>query len=854
MDVTVTARHTSVSDRFRRHLEEKVEKVEQLCNGCYRVDAVVSEEKNPRQTSLSHRIELTVHSRGPVVRGEACAADPYAALDLALDKLYERLRRARDRRKVHHGRHAPESLTHASARWEGMDLETPRGRAPRGHQRRRARPARGRARQHAAAGRRAGRRGRTRRRTTTLDGSPVEIREKTHPAVPMTVEQALYEMELVGHDFYLFVDAATGAPSAMYRRKGWSYGVIRLADRASAEAHGRGDRDDRAPTAAAGRRRPTAADAACRRRRQPPARTSTTATGDRARRPRSPGRGRRARAVAPVGAGGPCCGGAPTDDDQPGRGGPYRPGRAAARPGPQPGPATDRGHVRRLVERIGALQIDSVNVVARAHLLPVRSRLGRLPARGAGRGDLRRARPPPRRLGVLGPRGVLRRRRGAVGAALADAPRRGGRLGRDGRGRPPPARAARGGARGASRTARSPPGSSSCSSSRPRERRTDGWGWNWSDVKRAVEYAFWAGRVASAGRTEQFERRYALPERVWPAGAAHHAAARARGGRRRPRRPRRPGARRGHRRRPARPLPPAAGPAAPGRAARPGGRPPGPGPGGAAGGAPDAPAARVAPRRRDRARGGCPSGRARCWRRSTRSSGSARAPSGCSGSGTGWRSTSPPHKRVHGYYVLPFLHRGRLVARVDLKADRARRRPRGPLRLGRARPRRGRRARAGRRSWPRSGPGWAASDVEVDPVGDLAAALAQAVGAGGRGPARRARLTGAGGPGRRVYHAARGNHRPHAAGGRGQDRQAPRKDRRPGQRHRGRLRRHERRGAARRRPTASGPGSPTAPASTRCCRRPSPPCARRASARSGSAASTCSSWAVPRCTWATSPR
>ena len=115
MDVTVTARHTTVSDRFRRHLEEKVEKVEQLCPGCHRVDAVVSEEKNPRQTSLSHRIELTVHSRSPVVRGEACAADPYAALDLALAKLYERLRRARDRRKVHHGRHRPVAVHEATA-------------------------------------------------------------------------------------------------------------------------------------------------------------------------------------------------------------------------------------------------------------------------------------------------------------------------------------------------------------------------------------------------------------------------------------------------------------------------------------------------------------------------------------------------------------------------------------------------------------------------------------------------------------------------------------------------------------------------------------------------------------------
>jgi hypothetical protein len=187
---------------------------------------VVSEEKNPRQTSASHRIELTVHSRGPVVRGEACAGDPYAALDLALGKLYERLRRARDRRKVHHGRHAPESLTHASARWEGLDLDSGRELSSTtavngtgGHLNGTAVEAG----QDDADP------------MDELDGSPVEIREKVHPAVPMTVEQALYEMELVGHDFYLFVDAATGQPSAMYRRKGWSYGVIRLSDTAGEE-------------------------------------------------------------------------------------------------------------------------------------------------------------------------------------------------------------------------------------------------------------------------------------------------------------------------------------------------------------------------------------------------------------------------------------------------------------------------------------------------------------------------------------------------------------------------------------------------------------------------------------------
>jgi ribosomal subunit interface protein len=237
MDVTVTARHTHVSDRFRRHLEEKVEKVEQLCPRCHRIDAVVSEEKNPRQNSASHRIELTVHSRGPVVRGEACAGDPYAALDLALAKLYERLRRARDRRKVHHGRHAPESLTHASARWEGLDLEAGRGLPPVGAAVNGSTlNGSGADHSHEPAGAVSEAPGAEQPEPVDeLDGSPVEIREKVHPAVPMTVEQALYEMELVGHDFYLFVDAATGRPSALYRRKGWSYGVIRLSDDAAAE-------------------------------------------------------------------------------------------------------------------------------------------------------------------------------------------------------------------------------------------------------------------------------------------------------------------------------------------------------------------------------------------------------------------------------------------------------------------------------------------------------------------------------------------------------------------------------------------------------------------------------------------
>lgn len=193
MEIVVKGRHTEVPDRFRRHVGEKLVKVERLDPKVVRVDVEVSAERNRRQSPVAQRIEITCHSRGPVIRAEAAADDPYAALDVAYSKLESRLRRAADRRRVHYGSRTPTSVASATAELATDHPEPELVEA-----------------------------------TVDIDDGPLVIRQKTHAAAPMSLDQALYEMELVGHDFFLFVDSDSGYPSVVYRRRGYDYGVIRL--------------------------------------------------------------------------------------------------------------------------------------------------------------------------------------------------------------------------------------------------------------------------------------------------------------------------------------------------------------------------------------------------------------------------------------------------------------------------------------------------------------------------------------------------------------------------------------------------------------------------------------------------
>jgi ribosomal subunit interface protein len=200
MEVVVTGRHCEVSDRFREHVSEKLGRLEKHDHRIQRVQVEVALEKNPRQHDRSTKVELTAFSKGPVIRAEAAAEDKMGALDLALDKMQAQMRRAADRRRVHKGRNTHVSVGEALASLPEAE-EPPEDDSVVEHQ---VGPI-----------------------TVTGDG-PLVVREKSHNAAPMTLDQALYEMELVGHDFYLYVDKESERPSVVYRRRGYDYGVISL--------------------------------------------------------------------------------------------------------------------------------------------------------------------------------------------------------------------------------------------------------------------------------------------------------------------------------------------------------------------------------------------------------------------------------------------------------------------------------------------------------------------------------------------------------------------------------------------------------------------------------------------------
>ncbi len=202
MEIVVRGRNVVVPEHYRQHVAEKLSKSERYDHKIVRVDVELQHERNPRQNGSCQHVEITCRTRGPVVRSEACADDFYKALDIAAERLERRLSQAADRRRVHHGRRTPRSVAEETAELAAFvaSVNGTNG-----------------AHDDVAS--------------DELDRGPGRVvREKTHPAKPMSVDDALFEMELVGHDFYLFSDSASGQPSVVYRRHAYDYGLLRLGE------------------------------------------------------------------------------------------------------------------------------------------------------------------------------------------------------------------------------------------------------------------------------------------------------------------------------------------------------------------------------------------------------------------------------------------------------------------------------------------------------------------------------------------------------------------------------------------------------------------------------------------------
>ncbi len=216
METNIVGRNLGITDRFRDYATEKAEKVAGLADKALALEIKVSRHHEKNGVTGSDRVELTLIGKGPLVRAEADGSDKYAAFDVAFGRLMERVRRAKDRKKVHRGgAHRPTSLHAASAAGFSVVDITPADVETLERVRTGAIPIVSEE---------------TPVAETEEEYSPVVIRRKVFASTPMTVDDALYFMELVGHDFYLFQDAETKRPSVVYRRKGWDYGVIELGD------------------------------------------------------------------------------------------------------------------------------------------------------------------------------------------------------------------------------------------------------------------------------------------------------------------------------------------------------------------------------------------------------------------------------------------------------------------------------------------------------------------------------------------------------------------------------------------------------------------------------------------------
>ena len=223
VDIVVKGRNVEVPDHYRELVEEKIESkiakyLARYDGEAIDIDVELYHEPNPRQADHAQRVEITCRPKGSVMRAEACAGDFRSAFELAVTKLGHQLRKNTDRKRIHRGgSKAPMSVAEATSNGNGngkLNGATLLAESD--------------AKAAAAAAHFIS------EDVDHFDGLVEDhlpgriVREKIHPGEPMTVDDALQNMELVGHDFYLFHDKESGRPSVVYRRRAFDYGLLRL--------------------------------------------------------------------------------------------------------------------------------------------------------------------------------------------------------------------------------------------------------------------------------------------------------------------------------------------------------------------------------------------------------------------------------------------------------------------------------------------------------------------------------------------------------------------------------------------------------------------------------------------------
>ena len=189
MRLNVRSRNGAVSEKLREHASKRIEKLEKYFDGIQVVELFNGSERG------LHIVEINLEGDGIFLRSEERGSDLFAAVDTAVDKMERQIKRFRERVKRNRRHPGPVKEVGVAMAAAALAAETETGEEER--------------------------------------PLPGIVRRKTFPVKPMSAEEAAAQMELVDHDFFLFINEEGGAVSVLYRRKDGEYGLIESEDRLS---------------------------------------------------------------------------------------------------------------------------------------------------------------------------------------------------------------------------------------------------------------------------------------------------------------------------------------------------------------------------------------------------------------------------------------------------------------------------------------------------------------------------------------------------------------------------------------------------------------------------------------------